>query len=488
MANSENLDPLYKIIKQLSEEEFDDIYQNLTSNKAEKSALFLKTIRESDNPVEDFLEKQDISASAFYVLKSRLNQKVESFLLNRLGDPKMEAIHKVFKVYDLIFNSPREISVTTLKRLEKTMIEIDNPLVLMVVYRALKMLHNHDDENRNEYDKLFNQAVAFYLTTEKAINAVMAFFRAYERFYLGRRKSDFNEMIKIIESVNNLNNLYDSQRIYICKSIIHLYSRQFLDLPERVLDIMDSQEEVFDRCFTILENGKEDILFKNINLIFDFLRFLYYHNQKAREREKIYFELLDYKIEELLTDFNFGMECSQILFFKLERHLSEDTLDEMLQDYKQYIRKIDIDPERTVTYVNYSMFQAYVAYYSKNYENASRILYRMRNKVNLRKFPHMDAEVKLFLSLTYVLQDEVDLANQLILSLQRQFKKSNFSEYDNGRLFLKILSNRLSGKSAKKVGQTKKLLEEYHECNKGIKAFLPYLDLSLAFNNNSANH
>jgi hypothetical protein len=126
-----------------------------------------------------------------------------------------------------------------------------------------------------------------------------------------------------------------------------------------------------------------------------------------------------------------------------------------------------------------------VAFYSKNYENASRILYRMRNKVNLRKFPHMDAEVKLFLALTYVLQDEVDLANQLILSLQRQFKKSTFAEYQNGRLFLKILSNRLSGKSAKKVGQTKKLLEEYNESNQGIKAFLPHLDLSVAFNGNS---
>lgn len=476
------MDPLYKIIKQLSEEEFEDIYQNLTSNKAEKSALFLKTIRESDNPVEDFLEKQDISASAFYVLKSRLNQKVESFLLNRLGDPKMEAIHKVFKVYDLMFNSPREISVTTLKRLEKTMMELDNPLVLMVVYRALKMLHNNDDEQRNIYDKQFNQAVAFYLANEKAINAVMGFFRAYGKYYLGRRKGDFNEMIKIIEAVNNLNNLYDSQRIYICKSIIHLYARQFLELPERVLDIMDPQEEVFDRCFTILENGKEDILFKNINLIFDFLRYLYYHNQKSEERERIYFELLDYKIEELLTDFNFGMECSQILFFKLQRHLAEDTMEHMLKDYKQYIQKIDIDPERVVTSVNFSLFRAYTAFYSRNFESASRILYRMRNKINLRKFPHMDAEVKLFLALVYVLQDEVDLANQLILSLQRQFKKAYFSEYDNGRMFLKLLTNRLSGKSAKKVAQTKKLLEEYAECNTGAKAFLPFLDLANAFN------
>lgn len=477
------MDPLYKIIKQLSEEEFDDIYTNLTSNKADKSALFLKTIRESDNPVEDFLEKQDISASAFYVLKSRLNQKVESFLLNRLGDPKMEAIHKVFKVYDLIFNSPREISITTLKKLEKTMLEMDNPLVLMVVYRSLKMLHNHNEKARAEYDKEYNQAVAFYLTTEKAFEAVMGFFRTYDKWYLGRKKSDFNEMIRTIEKVSNLNNLYDSQRIYICKSIIHLFARQFLELPERVLDIMDPQEEVFEKCFQILEKGQEDILFKNINLIFDFLRFAYYNRQGKKDQERIYFEILDYKIEELISNFNFGMECSEILFFKLQRHLREDTLDDLIADYNEYLQDIEIDPERMVTFVNYSMFQAYVAFYSKNYDNASRILYRLRNKVNLRKFPHMDAEVKMFLALTYVLQDEVDLANQLILSLQRQMKKVHFQDYPHGKLFLKILTNRMSGKTSKRIQQVDKYLAEYLESNVGAKAFLPYLDLEQVLSN-----
>ncbi len=480
------MDPLYKIIKQLSEEEFGEIYQNLTSNKAEKSALFLKTIRESDNPVEDFLEKQDISASAFYVLKSRLNQKVESFLLNRLGDPKMEAIHKVFKVYDLIFNSPREIAITTLRKLEKTMIEMDNPLVLMVVYRGLKMLYNDDEKTRLEYKNKYNEAVAFYLTSEKAIEAVMAFFRTYDKYYLGRKKTDYNELINIIERVNNLDNLYDSQRIFICKSIIHLFSRQFVDLPERVLDIMDPQEESFEKCFQILEKGNEDILFKNINLVFDFLRFAYYNRQGKSDQERIYYEILDYKIEELLTDFNFGMECSQILFFKLERHIKEDNMQELFKDYDEYLSKIDMEPNRTVSYVNFSIFQAYVAYYSGNYDNASRILYRLRNRINLRKSPHMDAEVKIFLALTYVLQDEVDLANQLILSLQRQLKKAYFGDYDHGKILLKLLTNRLSGKSSKRIQQAQKLLSEFKEANVGSRAILPYLDLEKAlFHRNS---
>jgi hypothetical protein len=480
VSTHSTIDPLYKIIKQLSPEEFEDIYQNLTSNKADKSALFLKTIRTSDNPVEDFLEKQDISASAFYVLKSRLNQKVEAFLLNRLGDPKMEAIHKVFKVYDMIFQDPREISITTLKRLEKTMIEMDNPLVLMIVYRALKMLNNDDDVARAEYEKLYNEAVAFYLTNDKAMEGVLNFFRVHDRWVLGRRDRDYQELIRLIEKQGNLSNLYDSQRLYICKSVAHLYARNFMQLPERVIDILDNEQECFEKCFSILERNKEDILFKNINLIFDFLRFAYYSHAGLATQAKIYFEILEYKIEELLTHFNLGMDCSPILFFKLEKHLRENDIAGLAKDYDDYIKKIYVESDRVVTFTNYSLFEAYVAFFRRDYNECSRILYRMRNKVNLRKFPHADLETKLFLATAYVMQEEVDLANQLILSLQRQLKKGNYEGYENARHYLKLLGARLSGKSTKRSGSVKRHLADFHETNKGNAALLPYLDLEVA--------
>lgn len=479
------MDPLYKIIKQLSEVEFEDIYQNLTSNKADKSALFLKTIRESDNPVEDFLEKQEISASAFYVLKSRLNQKIESFLLNRLGDPKMEAIHKVFKVYDLMFNSPREISITTLKRLERTMIEIDNPLVLMVVYRALKMLHNYDDNERNEYERLYNQAVAFSLTAEKAMDSVMTFFRVYDRYYLGRKEKDLLELVRGIEKINNLNNLYQSQRLFICQAVVQLFARRFLNMPRQINEVLLPEDEVFERSFHILEKSQEDILFKNLNLVFDYLRYCHLREQgeKAADQAQIYYELLDYKIEELLSNFNFGMDCSQMLFFKLEHHLKTGDIKKLQDDNTSFISKIEVDPYRLVPYVNFNLFQAYVSYYGGNWEETSRLLYRMRNKVNLRKYPHMDLEVKLFLAFSYVMQEETDLANQLILSLQRQLKKGEADEYENARVLLKIMSARLSSKSGRKAETLRKMVEEYREINKGKYAILPHLDISFALFN-----
>ena len=71
---------LYKIISQLTEEEFTDIYNTFTANKADKSAAFLKIIRENpETPDKQFLGEFDITPSAFYVLKSRLNQKNRDF-------------------------------------------------------------------------------------------------------------------------------------------------------------------------------------------------------------------------------------------------------------------------------------------------------------------------------------------------------------------------------------------------------------------------
>ncbi len=472
------MDSLYKIIKQLSEEEFQDIYQNLTSNKAEKSALFLETIRSSTNPVEDFLEKQDISASAFYVLKSRLNQKVEDYLLNRLGDPKMEAIHKVFKIYELIFTNPREISVKTLQKLEKTMLEMDNPSVLMTVYRGLKMLHSYDDDERARYEKEYNQAVAFYLTTEKAIETVMNFFRVYDRYYLGRREKDLNELIRLIEKVNNINNLYASQRLYICKAIVHLFAVHFLELPDRLLEILDKEEDAFQKSFEILEKNPDDILFKNLNLIFDYLRYCYYSKTNDVVKEQIYFDLLDYKIEDLLTGYNFGMDCSQILFYKFRKHHAEGTKGKLNTDLADHISKIQVDSYRLVTYVNYNLLFAYAAFYEKKYENAARILYRIRNEVNFRKSPHADLEIKLFLGLCYVLLGESDLANQLILSLQRQLKKSTFSKYEQGRTLSKILTNRLGGKTAKKAAQLRLLIDEFNGLNRGPIRILDHMEIN----------
>ena len=472
---------LYKIISQLTDEEFEEIYSTFTANKADKSAAFLKIIRENpESPDKEFLDSFDISASAFYVLKSRLNQKIEGFLLNRVGDPNLHVMRRVLAVNDLVFNNPREISVAALRKLEKELVKFDFPYGLMIVYKELQNLHAFD-ENHVYYKSRYNQQVAYAVAMDKAVDLVVQFFRAYDSFHLTRKDKDHVEMVRVMEKIDNLNNLYDSHRLYIFKAIIHIFAKLFIEIPESIRCEVEDTEVMFEKSFEILGEYKEDSFYLNINILFNFLRFTYYDANQMRDKSKVFFEILDYKIEELLTRYHFNANTSLFLFQKLRYHIRTNTVEQMVRDVENYISNIEMEPYRISFFVNFHTFMAHAYFANKNYKRASRILYNMRNDVNLRKFVHIDLEVKFFLALCYVKMEDFDLANQLILSLQRQLRKSTMAKYEHAKTLLKVLSVALGGKPRTRAKNLRINIDKWKELNVGRYAMLEDIDLEGLF-------
>ena len=472
---------LYKIISQLTDEEFTEIYTTFTANKADKSAAFLKIIRENpESPDKEFLQKFDISPSAFYVLKSRLNQKIEAFLLNRVGDSNLHVMRRVLNVNDLVFNNPREISVAALRKLEKELLKFDFPYGLMIVYKELQNLHAFD-ENHTYYKSRYNQQVAYAVAMDKAVDLVVQFFRSYDSFFLSRKEKDFTDMIRQMEKIDNLNNLYESHRLYIFKAIIHIFAKLFIEIPDTIRCEVEDVEAMFEKSFEILGEYKDDAFYLNINILFNFLRFVYYDNNNIRDKSKIYFEILDYKIEELMTRYHFNANTSLFLYRKLRYHIRTNTVEQLIKDVDNYISQIEIEPYRLAFFVNFHQFMAYSHFVGKNYKKAARILYNLRNEVNLRKHVHMDLEVKFFLALTYVVMEDFDLANQLILSLQRQLRKPTMARYEHAKVLLKILSVALGGKPRTRIKNLQINIEKWKELNRGRYAILTELDLEKLF-------
>ncbi|MEM6800743.1 MAG: hypothetical protein AAF696_05030 [Bacteroidota bacterium] len=472
---------LYKIISQLTDEEFDEIHGNFTANKAEKSAAFLSIIRENpETPDKQFLDEFDISPSAFYVLKSRLNQKIETFLLNRVGDPNLHVMRRVLNVNDLVFNNPREISVAALRKLEKELLKFDFPYGLMIVYKELQNLHAFDD-NHTYYKSRYNQQVAYAVAMDKAVDLVVSFFRSFDSFLLSRKDKDHTDMIRTMEKIDNLTNLYESHRLYIFKCIVHIFAKLFIEIPETIRCEVEDLESMFDKSFEILGEYKDDAFYLNINILFNFLRYVYYDNNQIRDKSKIFFETLDFKIEELMTRYHFNANTSLFLSRKLRYHQRNNTIDQLIKDVESYISKIEIEPYRISFFVNYHMFMANAYFIAKDYRKSSRILYQLRNEVNLRKLVHVDLEVKFFLALTYVCMEDFDLANQLILSLQRQLRKSTMARYDHAKVLLKILSVALGGKPRTRSKNLRINIDKWKEMNVGRYAMLTDIDLETVF-------
>lgn len=470
---------LYKIVTQLSSEEFDALYQTFTDSKADKSAAFLKIIRENPfSPEKDFLAQNTITAAAFYVLKSRLNTRVEDFLLNRVGDPSTHVMRRVMNVSDMLHTNPREISMAALRKLERELVRFDFPYGLMTVYKEMQNLNLFEEESYEHYGHEYNRQVAYAIAMDKTIDMVMQFFRAFDAYYMMRRDKEIADMVRIMEKLDNLSNLYQSHRIYVYKSLTHLIGKYFLEIPDTIRCEFEDTDTIFARCFQIMSDFPDDTFYKNINILFDFLRFIDFKNKQQADRAKIFYEILDYKLEELVVRYHFNANTSLFLEYKIRHHTQNNTLPALLHDVEEFVGDIQVDPYRLSFFYNYKMFLAYAYLLNGKYKKAARIIYDMRNAVNLRKYQHADLESKFLLALAYSLDDEdYDLANQLQLSLQRQLRKKTLECYDNTKYLLRILSGLLHGKAAAKNKTMIANAEKWQQGNTGRYALLGCLDI-----------
>jgi isoleucyl-tRNA synthetase len=110
---------LKNIIKQLSEKDFEAIYDSLIESSAEKSAFLLQAMREKPQAENRIMEELEVNTNAYYTLRSRLNQKIEEYLLQQMENPRTDILKKVANINEIVFTKKRAIAIATLKKTRK---------------------------------------------------------------------------------------------------------------------------------------------------------------------------------------------------------------------------------------------------------------------------------------------------------------------------------------------------------------------------------
>jgi len=132
---------LKNLIKQLSDEDYVSILNSLEESSADKSSYLLQAMRErqlSDNKV---MVELGVNTNAYYTLRSRLNQKIEEYLLQQMESPRTDILRKVANINEIVFTKKKAIAVATLKKLEKELLDYDLSNELTIVYKSLKKLN-----------------------------------------------------------------------------------------------------------------------------------------------------------------------------------------------------------------------------------------------------------------------------------------------------------------------------------------------------------
>lgn len=428
---------LKNIIKQLSENDYESIYNSLIESSAEKSAFLLKYMREKQLSDNKIMEELDVNTNAYYTLRSRLNQKIEEYLLKQMESPRTELLKKVANITEIIFTKKQAIAIATLKKLERELLEYDLSNELTVVYKNLKKLHINSSDYFN-YSQLYNRHVAYMLAVDKAEDMLADYFKKFGVYALSGDEIDKFSLTLINNEMTNVANLYQSHRLRIYQSCVSIFHRLFVE-EDKPNDNLEPIEDVLEYVAGIFKMYESDSIYYHLMLVFEYLKLEYYTHYKVYKKAEKFYEDLNESSALLLSNYNLFTYPPQFLATKLDRAFRMGTQRQLYDENEALFDNFEYDQENIALYVNYVTYRAICCYYADKYSEASKWLNDLLNNLSLKRFPYATIEIKSILALQYCLMNEMDLFSQLVNSIQRQIRILGKDDCGHIVSFLKIM-------------------------------------------------
>lgn len=429
---------LKNIIKQLSEKDFKAIYDSLIESNAEKSAYLLKALRERQLSDNKIMTELDVNANAYYTLRSRLNLKIEEYLMEQLESPRTDVLRKVANINEVLFTKKKAIAVATLKKLEKELLDYDLANELTVIYKSLKKL-NINSPDYFQYSQLYNRHVAYMLAVDKAEDLLADYFKKFGDYLLNGDDTEKLGLSLLMKEMQNVAKLYESHRLYVYQSCMYIFHRLFVEVDDNMNQDGESIEDIFDRVQKIFESYHLDAIYYHMNLVFEFLKLEYYNHYKVfRQAEKFYEEVND-ACANLLVNYTTFTFPGQFLISKIERYLRQGNESELFTDNESLFMDLEIDTHDIPKHIVYTIYRALSCYYADKHDEAAKLINNLLNEVSLKKYPYAQLEIKSLLALQYTLLKDYELFNQLSNSIQRQIRLFGKDSCENIQLFIKVL-------------------------------------------------
>ncbi|MEH0156935.1 hypothetical protein V6R21_22595 [Limibacter armeniacum] len=453
---------LKHIIKQLSEEDFDAIYHSLTSSNADKSAFLLKAMRSRNMSDNQILEVLQVNTNAYYTLRSRLNQKIEEHLLQQMESPRTDLLKKVSNINEMVFTKKKAISIATLKKLEKELLDYDLSNELTVVYKALKKLHINSPDFFH-YSQLYNKHVSYMLAIDKIEDILADYFKKFSVFTLTGDEIEKLSLDYLKKEINNMCDLYDSHRPYVYKSCVNIFHRLFVMAEEQTEfdNGEEAIEDIFDRIDLIFEEYHKDAVYFHLKLVFEFLKLEYYNHYRVYRKAGSFYDEVNNSASALLSYCNIFTFPSQFMYTKISRHLRLETEAEMYEECSKIFEDYSPDMDDIPNYINYILYRSLSCYYADKYDEAARWINNLLNEMSLKKYPYAMLEIKAVLALQYCCMRDFELFNQLISSIQRQIRILGKENCEDVVLFVKMLKTGLSDVKRDKEIKVNSLSEKF---------------------------
>jgi len=481
------MDVLNKTIKKLTEEEYQDLLMHVSGKKRNKPFIVLETARNHNKTDSEMMTLLDVNPSAYYTLKSRLNDKIADVFSKNVQSPINLLMNEVTKVPAHIYGTNREFSIRALVDLEKQLIEYDLSSELIVVYKTLAQLHLFSEDHAY-YENLYNKHVAFSLAVSKAEGLFYRFIRLLGEYLLKMDGKALEDLVLMKRELSNICEMYDSHRLFVIYNVVNIYYQcSVIEKREGLKSKEIEIEKILNEITDIFQKYDQDTLYQNIRFITDFLNFEYYQKTGNQVRADFYYEKIKASLPEIVNKHFVHFFIIQFLHSKVEKYLNDLDAGVLAELDDLLTGNLDIGIQETYHFISFRKFLAISKFCNKDFAGAAKTVNELRNALSLKKYLFTDVECKLFQALQYCILGEDGLCQQIISSVKRQINGTD-PEWEPAVLFIKILKTALKPTDfRKKVKRLNTLWEEFTAKNLGGHQILRFVRLDDALIRRMAN-
>ncbi|MBI3235623.1 MAG: hypothetical protein HYZ42_16560 [Bacteroidetes bacterium] len=428
---------LKSIILQLQNDEYEGIKSQLERTGAEKFLKLFVIYREQNYRDSKIKEELKVNDSAYYTLKSRLLDKVQNFLSNRFSINSTDVLHKVEDIPDLLYTMNRRKAITILHKLEQDIQIHDSPYKLASVYDALKKLHMHTPKYY-EYTQLYNRHIAYTIAMDKAGDLLMDFFRKLADWHFNRDATTLQVLSLLQQELYHVGKLYESHHMAMYRCLMD--SAYMLILPiEKKAGVEESVEDLIARMQEILAKNPHDKLYAHLKLAYHFIAFDNDRKNGNLHDAEVHFKELDKNLSTFLL-YNHCSYPTMFLKRKLERAFKNNLEAKLYDETIELLKEFEPDRDDKPNYYNFMLYRAAASFYAQHYQEATGVLVRMMNDISFKNSPRAELEARLFLTLCYILSEDIDLAQSHLRSVARKLRElEDVGSFENARLFYKLL-------------------------------------------------
>lgn len=425
------MNKLKKIINQINEEQFREFEESLNGTNSVKFSSLLKAYKAGTLSDEEIKEELKCTDNSYYVLKSRLYDKIQRFLLEdhatgiQAGNENSSS-----SLSSYLYEHPIETAVAMLKELENKYINTDSQGELINVYSALKKAHFYSDKYYH-YSQLYNNQVAYALALEKAEETLCNFNRTLASYYFSASQNDYDLLMLLIKEIKNLYSLYKSPRIEIIYNIILIQSELFAKIE---IEEAPPVEDLLERSESIIRQFTKDNRTGLYKPVINFLNFEYYLSLNQLKKAGNYFQETNVLFQKWLLQNNLCL-AFKFLLSKIDFLIAMNRKDEISQQAKDLF----YDGNDLHTHVIYKFYNGISLYFNGKTKNSISLLNDLLNEVSFKNYFTVETEIKLTLAYLYILQDEVEMADTLLKGLSRKVSSLGADGFKNVKEAIKLM-------------------------------------------------